>query len=224
MRIVFLIFISLLCIIPASAQLLIDIGYSPSFYRVDALNSIKSSFNEERTWLDEELNNFSTLHGVHARIKHRFKTWGPWIELNYQINSNGYSGEKLNASETTKGKVKSSYVSMIGGLEYEHRSFGFGAGLGQQTLRFVVKEQTGNAKIDDKILDEDNFVFTVYINLLPAYEPNNITNLVLQPYFVYPLSDMDFSSAGTYFNSVPNPVKDKFWQVGLRLILSNGQR
>jgi hypothetical protein len=205
-------------------QLLIDVGYSPSYYSLDVMKAGQKKFNQDRDWLDRELKAFHLLHGVHMRIKHRFDSWGPWIEVNYQLNSNKYEGTQPTNTALTTGKIKTSFLLYGLGLEWENNGFGMGAGLGNQKLVYRVKEETSNQKIDDELISASSTYVTAFINILPEIDPYNITNLVIQPFIVYPLSTNNFSAVADYFSLSDQAYNEKFWQVGLRLILSNGQR
>ncbi len=214
----------LLCVgLTAQAQLLIDAGYNPSYYSMNSFEQIEQKFNSSNPWLNRELKPFHWLHGIHLRLRHRFREVAPFIEINYQLNGNSYSGIRPNENSESKGKLRTNYRSVGIGIEWEKESFGLGIGIGRQ--RFILRhtEEGGVRKIDDDILDDDVTMVNLYVNILPSLDERNSTNLILQPFVTYPLQESDFASASSYF-SIDELSTDKFWQIGLRLILSNGQR
>ena len=51
----------------------------------------------------------------------------------------------------------------------------------------------------------------------------NITNLVLQPFINYPFDTNDFDGISEHFD-LSKRTDERFWQVGLRIVVSNGNR
>jgi len=207
----------------SSAQLLIDVGYTPSYFTLDGMDAISSDFNTSNPWLTDGLNEFHFLHGVHMRIKHQIDEISPWIEVNYQLNSNKYEGTRPGETTLSKGQVRSSLSSYLGGLEWEKDFFGIGGGVGYQRANFRLKEDDGPMNIDDKFLELSGVFATFYLSFLPAIDEDNISNLVIQPFVNIPFQASDFQAAQEYFQ-LDDLDGERFWQIGIRLILSNGQR
>ena len=162
MRAIVLSLMLFLMITELRAQLLIDVGYSPSYYSLSILDEAKRSFNSANDWLDRDLRSFHFLHGVHVRVKHRFENLSPWVELNYQLNSNKYKGSRPAETQLTKGKIRTVYKAIGCGFEWEQRAFGVGIGIGRQEFIFRQIEKGTGQDTDVKIQEINGLFGTLY--------------------------------------------------------------
>ncbi|MBK8517389.1 MAG: hypothetical protein IPL55_14225 [Saprospiraceae bacterium] len=220
--------ISSLC----NGQLNIKVGYTNGFMDAPILNKVVTNFNESFTskypgsFLDDNLNKFSSVHGLEIGLRYRVNSVG------FELSWNSMS-DKSDVYATLPNKVSFqdkwflSLTEYSAGIENYFGHFGYGASLGYRTARMKT-DIFGAPRKKRKVVEESGFASKFYLIFQFGGEK---VGIAFKPYVQVPLRNLDISNFDQELNvqgdsayKAIKPQEERFFLYGISIVLYNGKQ
>lgn len=213
----------------STAQLNIKVGYAGGLVQVPELDNVVDDFNAKFKTvnpagrLDDELDRFSSLHGLEIGLRYRTGNLGFECTWNNFSNTSDVIGILENQS-SFQDKWFMSLTSYSAGVENYIGKFGFGASLAYRIfkLRTDISTATKKRKI---ITDTDGFGTRLYLTL---QFPGDKVGIAFKPFVELPLGNFDITGfdqeLGQQLDSSykSDPKSTRLAMYGISIVLYNG--
>ena len=206
---------------PILGQTNIKVGYSFGYSNLEQTQTIFDRFNANNPQAEKTLKPVRFYNGIELGLRYKWQNFG----LEATVSSTSGSTEAINVfqSNGTLGKDEwsTSLLNLSIGLENYYGSFGYGATIGTQKLKYKTNLESGNDKktiYDESVL---NSKFYLIFEL-----PSNLISFSLRPYISttwkpYNIQDVELSIDPQ--STIPKSEFDQDLIVyGISLLLYNG--
>jgi hypothetical protein len=177
-----------------SAQLNIKVGYAGGVVQASVLDEIVDDFNAKYLAsnpsgrLDDELDRFSSIHGLEIGLRYRINNLG------FEGTWNNFSSNSdvigiLDSKASFQDKYFLSLTSYSAGVENYIGKFGFGASLAYRIFKMRT-DISGATKKRKTITNEDGFASRIYLTF---QFPGDKVGIAFKPFVELPLGSMDIT-------------------------------
>lgn len=202
-------FLSMLILCVANTmngQFNMKVGYSFSHTNLEQTKSIFDRFNTNNPQSEKPLSPIKNYHGIELGLRYKFKHFG----VDFGVTSNSGNTETLNVFQTNgsldNDKWSISLVNYSLGLENYFGTFGYGASIGIQKLKYKTDFNRGQNKVtifDESVLNSkfyfilevpsNKIAFSIRPFISTTWQPYNIQaiELALDPQSTRPESEFD---------------------------------
>jgi hypothetical protein len=205
--------------VPALSQFNIKVGYNGAILKAPSLNNMITLYNNDLTTKYDELDKFTSLHGLEIGVRYRIGNAGFEASWN-SINSSTDVFGVINGSNFSK-KYWLSMTEYALHAESYYNYFGIGAGLGYRTARMKT-DIPGSRRKKQELDVSSGYNGKLY---LIFQIPGDNVALVLKPYVQIPFSKLQFEGFAEQLGLNPIPdSNDDFRVFGLSILLYNGKQ
>lgn len=184
----------------------LKVGYAFGYSKLDQTKSVFDRFNTLNPQAEKKLTPVKYYHGIDLGLRYKFNHFG--IELGLSSVSGNTEALNVIQGNGTLGKDewKMSIVNYSIGLENYFGSFGYGASIGTQKLKYKTNFETSDDKktiFDESVLSSkfylilevpsNSIAFSIRPYISTTWKPYNIQDveLLLNPSSDLPASDFD---------------------------------
>ncbi len=211
--IVFLLFFSSL-----SAQVNIKVGYSIGYTNPKSLNEIVDEFNENRDWLDVQLKNVHTWHGLQLGVRYRIEEFAFELAWNAKFKSLSSSGIAPNESNTSYRDLYFGQNTLSLGYEYFIENLSFGASLDGEAFR--IRSSTNSS--GDRFKVSNQFGYASHFFVSYTFPSSRNIHLALRPYVQVPWSSYKLDKLVAELEGTGLDKTTKLLNFGIAFIFYNG--
>ena len=213
-------------------QMNIKVGYSGGFMKAPELNKIVDKFNTEFVnsfsggLLDDELDQFRSVHGLEVGLRYRMKNVGFELSWNNMSDKSDVYATLPN-SQSFQDKWFLSLTEYSAGIENYFGKLGYGASIGYRTVRMKT-DIAGAPRKKRSVMEESAWSNRFY---LIFQFPGQKVGIAFKPYVQIPLKAYDVSPFDQEYNAQFNsnyraikPQEERFFMYGISIVLYNGKQ
>lgn len=142
----------ILYVCSVSAQFNIKVGYSGNYTNLETTNEIFDRYNSDFISVEQKLKPINFYHGIEIGGRYKFgENFGIDFGVSSTSGKNDVKGV-LTAEDEVNNRVKITLSSYYVGLENYFGSYGYGATIGSQKIKYKVKPSRSSENID--LLDQ----------------------------------------------------------------------
>ena len=181
---IYIVALILLIGLSLSAQFNIKVGYEYNRSNDATLGKLIDLYNDERSFLEEPLNQVKNKSGIALGLRYRFYTAA------VELFAHRYTGEveALGNENGVEFNERLTHSNVYYGLALENQFgyYGFGASIGYETLKF--KSRITGSDRDREFLNQRELASRLYLN----FEfPANKISMSIKPYYHFSLGEYD---------------------------------
>jgi len=215
-------FFLLLGTIQSKAQLNFGVGYSLGYLNPETDKSIINTFNNDRPWLEDQLEPINFIQGLHLSLRYRLDFVAFDFTWRNKFRTKKANGINPATESTFKRNLTHRFISYSIGIENFIGDFSYGGSIDLENLG-VRTEVTG--------IDEDFSIFTKYglgSHFFISYnlEAGNTLDFTIRPYVHIPWQQYNISSVDAELNGNMNSgnLEDHYLNFGIMFIFYNGSK
>lgn len=203
-------------------QLNIKVGYTGGYTSADEVNDIFRRFNDERPFLEEQLNELHILSGLELGLRYRISSSAleiSWANMSAESEALGTDPQGSTFRERAETGIRSYSV----GIDNFIGDFGFGGSFGTRRL----KMKTDISGFDKK---REVFKSTGYFSRFHIFYQvtSNRVSLTFKPYIEVPWGKLNVAGLEKeYFPDSTTPVDQfdsNYTLFGISLLFYNGRQ
>ena len=212
-----------------TAQLNIKVGYAGGILRAPELDQVMDDFNAKfiavnpSGRMDDELDRFSSIHGLEIGLRYRTGNLG------FEGTWNNFSGKSdvigvLDNKAFFQDKWFLSLTSYSAGVENYIGKFGFGASLAYRIFKMRT-DISGTTKKRKTITQEDGFASRIYLTF---QFPGDKVGIAFKPFIELPLGSVEITGFDQELggqidsNYEATPISMRLSLYGISIVLYNG--
>ncbi|MEL6863792.1 MAG: hypothetical protein AAFP19_05200 [Bacteroidota bacterium] len=204
------------------AQVNIKIAYDAAFTNPANLNSLLTTFNEERDWLDKRFDEFRFFQGIQLGARYELE----WVDLEFSLY-NLFQNSKAEGQDPAIGTTtqhRQLFYQFNGFSIGANRRFGFihiGASIDLE--RFHMRWRESSSGDRNTLVRDNQLTSRFYISFeTPKY---NSLSICFRPYVKIPWGSYNLQELSNELEnaSSPSDVVDDFMHFGFQFIFFNGR-
>lgn len=219
LRLAFILFLISSCLL--NAQFNFQVGYGYNWSELTNFNRIFEIHNTNHPEFSKKIEPLHGLHGISLGFRQSFNLVSLHFTWSNQIKKN-YSLVPISSSSSVEFKseyfYKQQYYSL--GLESAGSLLAFGGSIDMRHFNIKGRKTGSDEKFG--IFDEKKFGNTFYSQF--DFPVSRRMAILIRLSYSLPWNSFDFINFSQFINSTSSTIseKDKFHQIGLSLLFSNG--
>lgn len=221
-RYLFLLLILLFVAPSLPAQLNLGIGYSLGYINPKADRAIFEQFNEDRPWLEDELEPINALQGFHVGLRYKFDFIALEFTWRNRFRTKRGNGIDPATSLEFRRDVTHRYTGYSIGVENFIKDFSYGASI--EVENFAMRTEVTGVEEDFTIISHYGLGSQFFVSY--RVDAGNALSFSIRPYIHIPWQSYDIAKVAEEINGTNTSGKldTNYMNIGVMFIFYNGRQ
>lgn len=218
----FITFSLLILAFQTQAQFNFGVGYSLGYLNPENDQAITNAFNEDRPWLEDEIEPINSIQGIHLSLRYRLDFVALDFAFRNKFRTKKSNGIDPSTSATFQRNLTHRFISYSLGIESFVGKFSYGGSI--ELENFAIRTEVTGIDGDFSIFKKYGLGSHLFVSF--NLDAGDTLDFSIRPYVHVPWQRYNITSVNQELNEglASNRIEDNYLNFGIMFIFYNGSK